>query len=151
MKRAVALQPLSHQHHNSLMACLLISKGISKKANPDIISDFITRLYMDDLQPHFKKEEEIVFPALKNQAMKTLLQREHDTLSILAQRITNVHDYALMETFHKLLEQHVRFEERVVFNNVQEQAGEDVLHKMEEGLKDSVARKCSDYPHKFWE
>ena len=151
MKRAVALQPLSHQHHNSLMACLLISKGISKRANPDIISDFITRLYKEDLQPHFKKEEEIVFPALKSQAMKTLLQREHDTISILAQRITNVHDYALMETFHKLLEQHVRFEERVVFNNVQEQAGEDVLHKMEEGLKDSVARKCSDYPHKFWE
>jgi len=151
MKRAVALQPLSHQHHNSLMACLLISKGISKRANPDIISDFITRLYREDLQPHFKKEEEFVFPVLKSNAMKTLLQREHDTISILAQRINNVHDYALMETFYKLLEQHVRFEERVVFNNVQEQAGEDVLHKMEEGLKDSVARKCSDYPHKFWE
>ncbi|MGZ5247767.1 MAG: hemerythrin domain-containing protein [Flavitalea sp.] len=151
MKRAPALQPLSHQHHNSLMACLLISKGISKKANPDIISDFITRLYREDLQPHFEMEEKIVFPAIKNPAMKQLLQREHDTISILAQRITNVHDYALMGTFYKLLEEHVRFEERVVFNDVQENNGEDVLLKMEEGLKGSVARKCSDYPHKFWE
>ncbi len=150
MKRAVALQPLSHQHHNSLMACLLINKGIQKNADPKIISDFIGNLYREDLLPHFSKEEQLVFPTLPTQT-RTLLNREHETLRILAERVNKEKTNTVISTFSKLLEQHVRFEERVIFNEVQEINSDEKMEQIAQGLKDTVARKCSDYPNKFWE
>jgi hemerythrin superfamily protein len=150
MKRAVALQPLSHQHHNSLMACLLINKGIQKKADPNIISDFIGNLYKEDLLPHFSKEEQLIFPSLPSSTRK-LLQREHETLRILAERIHKERTHPVINTFSKLLEQHIRFEERVIFNEVQEHNSSEQMEQIANGLKDTVARKCSDYPNKFWE
>ena len=150
MKRAVALQPLSHQHHNSLMACLLINKGIQKNADPKIISDFIGNLYQEDLVPHFNKEEQLVFPSLPP-LTRNLLHREHETLRILAERVNKEKSNQVISTFSKLLEQHVRFEERIIFNEVQELNSEEKMEQIANGLKDTVPRKCSDYPNKFWE
>jgi len=41
MKRNKNLYPLSHQHHNGLMAVLLLEKGVKKNAELKIMNDFI--------------------------------------------------------------------------------------------------------------
>lgn len=62
MKRAEQLQKLSHQHHNGLMAVLLLKKGIEKKAAVDVLNGFIIHTWENELRTHFIKEEVYLHP-----------------------------------------------------------------------------------------
>lgn len=154
MKRSEALQPLSHQHHNSLMACLLLRKGIDRRADPAILNDFMSRFFREDIEPHFEAEEKYLFPLLQtwNKRLFHILQNDHLLLRNLAERILNGRagdDF--LASFSRLLEGHIRFEERVVFQYVQEHLSPEEEIALQNALHDQKARKCSDYPVKFWE
>lgn len=153
MKRAVALQPLSHQHHNALMACMLINKGIAKAADTNVMRDFVANLWNEDLLPHFKAEETFLFPLFPpNHPYKKVIEREHETLSLLIQRISIIRlGYTQFKVFARLLEDHIRFEERIAFNYLQDVAGQAKMEEVEKSLSSIHSRKCTDYPKKFWE
>ena len=61
MQRNKNLQPLSRQHHNGLLMVLLLSKGVRKQANIQVMADFILDAWQKELQQHFKMEEEFLF------------------------------------------------------------------------------------------
>jgi hypothetical protein len=154
MKRVLALQPLSHQHHNTLTACLLIKKGIQKKADKKVLRDFTMKLWNDDVRHHMQAEEQFVSPHLKkvNAQYDSLVKRDHETLRLLAERIkVSENGYTVYNVFASLLEQHVRFEERVVFNKMQEHLSEPELSQLGASLNGLSGKKCTDYPVKFWE
>jgi hypothetical protein len=56
MKRDVHLQPLSRQHHNALMAVLLLKKGVQKQADVTVMKDFILFIWEHELVHHFEAE-----------------------------------------------------------------------------------------------
>ena len=155
MKRDTALQPLSHQHHNSLMGCLLVRKGVEKKADKKVLKDFILNWWESDLQKHMHAEEKVLLPYLNkhrfNQSYLNVIFRDHDTIRVLTDRL-RVHEdgYRLYSIYADFVEQHIRFEERVVFEKIQEKFSHEELATLEKQLP-SENRKCSDYPVKFWE
>lgn len=154
MKRFQALQPLSHQHHNSLMACLLLRKGIERRADLSILNDFMGRLFREDIEPHFEAEEKHLFPLLNisDKRLFHILQNDHSLLRNLADRFLNGRaDYGFLASYSRLLELHIRFEERVAFHSIQEHLNAEQESALEKALHDLKARKCSDYPVKFWE
>lgn len=154
MKRIEALQPLSHQHHNALMGSLLIKKGVSKKAEKKVLKDFLLQLWNQDIQRHMQTEEEILLPmiARSERQFDSIIKRDHETLRLLADRI-RIHEdgYTPFEVFADLLEQHIRFEERVVFAKIQENLSDEQLQKLSDSFSALSSRKCQDYPVKFWE
>lgn len=154
MKRDEALHPLSHQHHNALVGCLLIRKGILKNADRSVLKDFTLSLYNDDIQHHLRSEEKYIYPHLDRLHLpyKEIITREHETIRVLAERI-RVHEngYLDLATFADFLESHIRFEERVVFNRLQESLDEQGRNSLQQDIAGINARKCSDYPVKFWE
>src|SRR6188508_1694165 len=91
MKRVEALLPLSHQHHNSLMACLLLKKGIVKKAADTTLNDFISKFFRDDIEPHFEAEEKHLFPLVDKlkPGYSNILRTDHTLLRVLASRFIN--------------------------------------------------------------
>ena len=155
MKRDTALQPLSHQHHNSLMGCLLIRKGVEKKADKKVLKDFILNWWQTDLQKHMQAEENILLPYLSqrkfHKSYLDVIARDHDTIRLLADRL-RVHEngYRLYSIYADIVEQHIRFEERVVFEKIQEKFTPQELATLEKQLP-AENRKCMDYPVKFWE
>lgn len=156
MKRDVALQPLSHQHHNELMGCLLIKKGVKKQADKKVLKDFTLRFWKDDLQQHLHTEESVLFPWLQRHHFEdqliTVLRRDHDTIRTVAERVeTQDNGYTVFNAFAELVEQHIRFEERVVFRKIQESLPDQELKQLESALPAAAAKKCTDYPVKFWE
>ena len=152
MKRAAALQPLSHQHHNALLACRLIRQGIEKSADKNVIRDFVNELYREDLLPHFKAEEDVLVPLFPSQHQyKQVILRDHETLSLLVQRINIQTGYTALQVFSRLLEEHIRFEERVAFNYLQDIVGNEKMDEVEKSLSSIHSRKCSNYPIHFWE
>ena len=154
MKRAEALQPLSHQHHNSLMACLLLKKGIARQASQSTLNDFLSKFYREDIEPHFEAEEKHLFPLLDQMkpSYGKILRSDHTLLRALAPRFLNhFASFDYLASFVTLLETHIRFEERLVFNFVQEHLSPIAQADLEKKLSALRAKRCTDYPVKFWE
>lgn len=156
MKREEQLQPLSHQHHNGLMAALLLKKGVGKQADPLVMDDFIVSVWNGELRNHFIKEEVYLHPHVlqipllmeKYEQMKT----EHHQIRHLIDAIRNGDSgVALITKFYTLLEKHIRFEERDLFPFIEEQIQPEQLNELGRNLQPLESKACSDYPVKFWE
>lgn len=80
--------------------------------------------------PHFEFEEQYIFPILSEDAQ--LINRallEHRELHQLFNTTENLTD--TLTTLEEKLEQHIRFEERILFNKIQEIASPSQLAAVE--------------------
>lgn len=155
MQRHKQLQTLSRQHHNGLLAALLLKKGIVKGADEKVMSHFILDFWKQDLEEHFKSEEEILLPALANTTfdddLNKRLLKEHGMLRSCVTSLQNQPDNAVIEEFAKLLEKHIRFEERIYFREAEKILSEEQLQQIGERLIEHDEINCMNYPVKFWE
>lgn len=156
MKRDVELQPLSHQHHNGLMAVLLLKKGVDKQAAAEVMGDFIIQVWNAELRNHFIKEEVYLHPHVLQ--ISSLMEKyeqmkaEHHQIRHLVDAIRNGDtSVANITSFSALLEKHIRFEERDLFPYIQEQIHAEQLNELGKNLQHLESKACSDYPVKFWE
>ncbi|XVJ65484.1 MAG: hemerythrin domain-containing protein [Lacibacter sp.] len=155
MKRDAHLQPLSRQHHNALMAVLLLKKGVQKKAEIQVMQDFILTVWNDELQPHFEAEEKWL-PATTQQSTLALLHQrmlqEHDVIrNYIYQFYTILTSIETIQAFYELLEQHVRFEEREYFPALEQYLSVNELQSIGTHLVDKPGQSCAQFPVKFWE
>lgn len=157
--RHIALHPLSKQHHQGLLVSLLLEKGLKKRVPVKELRDFIIQFWEQELAAHFDMEESIfapysiLYPILTNQFAQMKL--DHQEIRFLIQKINNesrVDQSDSINTFAALLEKHIRFEERELFNALQETLSDielvDVLQQLESILEKDF---CTMYPVKFWE
>ena len=157
MKRHEQLQPLSRQHHNGLLAALLLKKGIKKSAVTQVMADFILGFWEHDLKTHFEKEETILVPVLNETAFDETLTRrllnEHSALrSYIHSLQNNFTAVDVISDFADLLEEHIRFEERIYFPAAEIALSEEQLEVIGISLHESEnVNWCMDYPVKFWE
>lgn len=120
MEQAIhSLQPLSHKHYHTLLLCWKIRMSLRKQVSSHRIKRYADWFFDYHLQPHFKMEEDHVFPILG--ADHPLIKKataEHRRLKRLFTTNTDVkRNLSLIE---EELESHVRFEERVLFQKIQE-------------------------------
>ena len=147
---------MSRQHHDELLSCLLIKKGVNKKADLKLLTDFTNLFWKDDFLKHIKAEEEILIPFLVKHRFEdrfiNILKTDHSMIHAVLDRL-NTFDrrHKIFEIFANLVEQHIRFEERFVFEKIQEQVSEKDLDELGLKLNTIQYRKCTDYPVKFWE
>lgn len=156
MKRDVNLQPLSRQHHEVLMACLMIEKGVRKHTDLSVLQDFTRQVWEKDIDRHFLLEESYLVPNLReNKFPEYILQsllRDHELLRAVSQRILNGGaSYEGFLAFSSLLEQHIRFKERLVFEKAQQLLPEGELAKVGHHFPEKTTGICKNYPVKFWE
>ncbi|MEC5164656.1 hemerythrin-like domain-containing protein [Flavobacterium sp. PL11] len=126
LKRALELQPLSHDHHHGLQLCWKIRTGFSKQIEVERIKKYADWFFTNHLVPHFELEEEYIFIILdpKNELVKQALT-DHRRLKRLFSQNTD-----LVKTLGRIeeeLEKHIRFEERVLFPEVQNEASKEQL------------------------
>ena len=147
---------MSRQHHDELLSCLLIKKGVNKKADIKLLTDFTNQFWKDDLLKHINAEEEILIPFLVKHQFENrfinILKSDHTMIHAVLDRL-NVfdHRHKTFEIFADLVEQHIRFSERIVFEKIQEQLSEKDMEELGLKLNNIQHRKCTDYPVRFWE
>ncbi len=155
MKRNKNLQPLSRQHHNALMAVLLLKKGVQKRADVQVMQDFILAVWKDELQPHFEAEEKWLSVATHHPHLTSLHQRmlqDHETIrKYIYQFYTTVSTHEIVQSFYELLEQHVRFEERTYFPALEQYLSVKELQIIGTHVADNSVQSCAQFPVKFWE
>ncbi len=118
MKRHPHLEPLSDDHHRSLVLARRIRLAAREEPGHEPLTQFwdeMRRLLASELEPHFRVEEEQLFPALEAAGEHALAERgrrEHARLRELGGRAP---DPAVAAELGELLHHHVRFEERELF------------------------------------
>jgi hemerythrin-like domain-containing protein len=135
MPRHSSLIPLSHDHHEALLIALRLKKGGPTSQHdhlwPNDIKNQIKFLHLyfeRELLPHFKLEEELLFPAASQveglQTTITNLLDQHQRMREMIKNITDFEDEntlkKAMADFGVLLESHVRLEERELFPKLEE-------------------------------
>lgn len=126
MKRHETLQPLSREHHHSLLLCWKIRTGLSNGTKPQRIKKYVDWFVENHIIPHFNAEEAYIFPILgMDHGMTKRAMAEHRRLKrLFKDKEEIVKSLSLIE---EELEGHIRYEERVVFPEIQEIATEDQL------------------------
>ena len=156
MKRNVHLQPLSRQHHNGLLAALLLKKGLARHADTTVMARFILDFWKDDLQAHFLDEEQYLLPMATSapipQELNDRLLDEHSRLRSMIGRINSgAYSGDDIAAFAQLLEAHIRFEERVYFPALESALDATSLAAAGVHLHDRDETNCLQYPARFWE
>ncbi len=121
IKRNKALQGVSREHHHGLLLCWKIRTGFSKSISEVRIKEYADWFYNNHLIPHFELEENHIFPILgnTNELVKKALS-QHKRLHRLFNEIAA--PSKSLSLIEEELEQHIRFEERTLFNEIQKTA-----------------------------
>jgi hemerythrin-like domain-containing protein len=115
MKRSEALVPLGHDHHAALEAALRLRRATVDDLDAAVarFRDFWTE---HTRRRHFEIEEELLLPALAGDTewdeMAARIRRDHEQIRARAGTLATVAD---ANSLGQLLNDHVRFEEREVF------------------------------------
>ena len=137
MKRHSAIMPLSHDHHHALILAQAIKKnaaksGLGAKSIGEKVKATIST-YNTELMPHFSHEEVLLFPIAlgKDEELDKMIEdimEEHDKIRIAVEflKAGNIEDN--LDAFGRLLEQHVRTEERKLFPKIEEVVGDKDLN-----------------------
>jgi iron-sulfur cluster repair protein YtfE (RIC family) len=147
LKRHPALIPLSHDHRRGLFAANLIRTGAPRY--PDFPSDlpgkrsYLLHYFESDLLHHLTKEEAILFPLAESlggevAALTRTLRMEHQDLRLAMQQLPEAGAPDLQEAFDhlsRLLQAHIRCEERQLFEALQAQLSEEALLDLGEKLR----------------
>ena len=125
MKRCPELRFLSSEHHAGLVIALRAKKaaqGLGSRSADEVWAEILTR-FPAELEPHFRSEEEYLLPALARAGEAALVERtlaEHAAMrQLLAAPGVPVAEALLR--FGALLENHIRFEERELFEAAERQ------------------------------
>lgn len=121
LKRAPELQPLSHDHHHGLQLCWKIRTGFSKQIEPERIKIYADWFFKTHLKPHFELEEKHIFSILDtdNELIKRALAEHRRLKRLFKQTFDLEKTLGLIE---EELEAHIRFEERILFGEIQKMA-----------------------------
>lgn len=128
MKRSPALRNLSNEHHHGLVLVKRAKKAACTENEQRAWQEIRDR-FAADLEPHFQAEEIGLLPALERAGETGLVRRtldEHDRL----RRLINESGAQAMTGFAELLEQHIRFEERELFEAAQQKLPPAELDKL---------------------
>ncbi len=118
IKRHEALKPISREHHHGLLLCWKIRQGLSKDIAPKRIKAYVDWFWDTHLKFHFEVEEKHVFPVLANDHPLVIqVLEEHKQIHALIESKQDVLE--TLKTLEKVLDDHIRFEERVLFNEIQ--------------------------------
>ncbi|MCI0485379.1 MAG: hemerythrin domain-containing protein [Blastocatellia bacterium] len=125
-RRHTSLIPLSREHQYGLLLCLRIHRGVPLHKEDEAWirqkADDAIRFFEGDLVPHFKAEEEILFPAMQSYPGASRLIEElladHRKIERLIERLRQGDGSNLGDVLSELadtLEAHIRKEERRLF------------------------------------
>lgn len=146
IRRHESLLQLSREHHFGLLFCWKIRQGLQHGVDLDRIRAYATWFWNNYLIPHFEVEENQLFPVLglDHPQVAIALEGHRQIAACFQKGFTDANDFSDLE---KLLNGHIRFEERELFNEIQEVATDDALNILKNHDHQVPA---DEWPDAFW-
>ena len=152
MKRHAALVPLSRQHHDGLALGVFIRRGLQGVPDPSALERLRQQaldLWELELRGHFEAEEEALFPAVRDAIpdpeLVDQLIAEHDEMRTLFASLKQVSDDGLQDLLREVREilvRHIRTEERVLFETVQDSLDEHAMAVLGSRIEERLSAVC---------
>ncbi len=142
MLRDRNLIPLSHQHQHALALCVSVERGLRAAApEPAHWNAEIASLFDAEIRYHFEAEEKVLFPfAARVASLRDLVDEllvEHRLLRhYAASAANNALTVPDLQLFAGTLSNHVRKEERQLFEGLQQSYSEEELTRTGAALDD---------------
>lgn len=147
VKEQSNLKLLLAEHHLALQVCDHIRSGLMKNVEMTRIRKYTDWFKKSYLEPHFELEEQFIFPLLGNNVrVKKALANHRRIKKLLSCDCDNEKVLNLLE---EELGTYIRFEERVLFREIEKLATTDDLEKLEQEHK-KLNLKEDEWEDKFW-
>jgi len=147
-KRFESIVPLSREHHYALLICLSINRGLLQRPDDKdwIIrkADNVVKFYQCELVTHFKAEEEILFPVIKQLHFNTFALNqyidEHRGLENIILQLKSIDKLTQenLKEFARILEGHIRKEERELFPFYQEHVDPEMDREVQNNIRSYI-------------
>lgn len=146
IKRHESLKKFSREHHHGLLLSWKIRAGLKMEVDASRMKAYTDWFWKEHLEEHFQEEEKWIFPILPADHELLKQVREHH------KKVRNLFesDEVTTETLDKLqsaVDTLIRFEERELFNAVQEVATESQLQKVFDNHSEAF---LDNYEDEFW-
>lgn len=141
MKRCPQLRKLSVEHQAALSLAVQVKRA-AEKASQEELRPWVVQIqdrWWSELLPHFQAEESHLVPAMQAAGLSTLAERaiqEHRAIEDLVFD-SNLPCRTRLTQFAELLRDHVRFEERILFETAQTNLSEKELDEIQAGLSET--------------
>lgn len=150
IKRNVNIVKLSQDHHASLLFCWKIRQGIKYHIEFDRLKQYVEYFWNTHFSEHFKEEEQFLFKSFIDENVEKAIEDHHkikELISKLSYEIPGKRNELLSE-LADTVNQHVRFEERILFPHLEKKLSDEQLEIIgtqinEEPLQDN-------YHDNFW-
>jgi hemerythrin-like domain-containing protein len=150
IKRNQNIVKLSKDHHASLLFCWKLRQGVKYHSSRDRMIKYVHYFWDHHFSEHFKEEEEFLFAPLNDEVVQKAMD-DHQKIKIFIEEI----DVEGMESEADILleladivEEHVRFEERILFPHLEENLSEEQLETI--GQQISNDPLTDNYEDEFW-
>ncbi len=145
-KYHLALKPLSNEHYEGMLFCRRIREGFQRNIPPERIKKYADWFWKNYLVTHFEIEEKYLFPVLAagNSKVKKAVA-EHRRLKRLFENDSEL--YKSLNLIEEELEKHIRFEERELFKDIEQEMPAAQLEQIEEYHHDLF---IDDWNDEFW-
>jgi hemerythrin-like domain-containing protein len=131
MKRAPELRGLSDDHHHGLVLALKAKRAGAGEGDLSLSEAWaeVEARFAAELAPHFQIEETLIAPALTAAGSGALSKRLYEEHRALRACVAEGSGRAAgdLTRFGELLESHIRFEERELFETAQSCMSSDAL------------------------
>ena len=153
IKRHQAIVSFSKDHHFGLLLVWKIRQGLNKAVNPERISNYVTFFFKEDLEKHFKEEEQLLYGKLPvDDLLRNEAESDHEAISNIITAIQKKkNDTQLLYKLADELERHIRFEERELFNHLQNNITNANLEEIAKRFPNSTKEMDENWADKFWE
>ena len=164
VKRDPALIPLSDEHFSHLLFAKRLREGRPEKVKsnwPDYSNDNVlinrTKDYFSiDMLHHFDLEEKVVFPVYElylkegteEKELLDYIKSNHQSIKAEITSLDSLKGEALYNKLKEIgtyIEQHIRKEERKLFEDIQKRISTDELIEIGKVLKAKAILKCSNF------
>lgn len=128
--------------------------GIQKKIDADRMTRYVTHFWKSHLLPHFE-EESLLFKHALSDPLVVQALAEHDEMNQLIQSLNAMsteNKISALAEIERKTNDHVRFEERILFPHLEKELPQEVLKQVEEDLKTLQPEPLQEeYADPFWQ
>lgn len=153
LKRHQAIVSFSRDHHFGLLLVWKIRQGLNKAITAERISNYVLFFFKEDIEKHFREEEQLLFCILPvDDVLRKQGETDHQTIYRLIAAIEEKKDdTSLLSQLADELEKHIRFEERELFNHLQNNSRADDLEAIANRSSNNSKAIDEKWEDVFWD
>ena len=138
------------EHHDGLLFVWKIRQGLNNHTSIERLKDYTGWYWRNHIRPHFFQEEKVLTAYIPGHSLVIRMKKEHEDIRELILTIDKEADRNDFLILANLVEGHIRFEERELFQYCEEHFSSDELNSAYNQLEKHPVTCHEEWNDDFW-